>query len=176
VVDFLLQLPFFYIQLLLLVDEGLKGLLGEGVGLDDLDFRYLHFYDSDCLHMLVFITGPFCLYGHLFLVNELTQFGLHVIISLVDLLLCLLLGDLDLPLSLFLSLFYPLLAHAHLFFECCLLPPECFPVYLALLHLVSDSSISRTEPLYVLLEVDLLGIVVTDELLEVLGQAILALG
>jgi hypothetical protein len=67
-------------------------------------------------------------------------------------------------------------AHAHLFFECCLLPPECFPLYLALLHLLSDSSISRTEPLYVLLELDILGIVVTDELLEVLGQAILTLG
>lgn len=125
--------------------------------------------------MLVFIPCPFCLNSHLLLVNDLTQFDLHVIISLVDPLLCLLLGDLDLPLCLFLSLLYPLPALAYLFFERALLPPECLPLYLALLHLLSDSGISRTEPLYVLLEVHLLGIVVTDELLEVLGQAVLTL-
>lgn len=175
-VDFLLQLPFLYIQLLLLVDQALKGVLGEGEGLDDFDFRFLHFNYSDSLCVLIFILDPFCLYGYLFFVNNFTQFWFHVTNSLVNLLLCFLFGDLDFPLCLLLSLLYSLPAHTYLTFKVSPLPLECFPLYLAILHLLSDSGISRTEPFYVLLEVHFLGFVVTDELLEVLGKAILTLG
>ena len=173
-VDFLLQLPFLYIQLLLLVDEALKGLLGKGVGLDYLDFRFLHLNDGDCLHILVFIPDPISLHGYLFLVHDLPHFSLHLTLS--NHLLCLLLDSLYLPLPLLLSLTHPLPAPAYLLFKHGLLPPERLPLCLALLHLLSEPRIRSTEPLYVLLEVDLLSIVVTDEALEVLRQAVLSLG